>query len=98
VLAAGAGRGILRTPNKCTNPDGVPVAAGARAVHGIPDAELAGAPCWRDIAPRFLAAVEGRRILAYNARFDAGTAAITHDHAGLPAGQALVYETHPNDQ
>jgi hypothetical protein len=26
-------------------------------------------------------------ILAYNAQFDSSTAAITHEHAGLPAGQ-----------
>jgi hypothetical protein len=26
-------------------------------------------------------------VLAYNARFDSGTAAITHEDAGLPAGQ-----------
>ena len=69
------------------NPDGVRVEDGARAVHGITDAELAHAPGWRDIAPEFLAAVEGKQILAYNARFDRDTAGITHEHAGLPAGQ-----------
>jgi hypothetical protein len=69
------------------SPDGVQVEDGARAVHGITDAELAGAPCWRDVAPKFLAAVAGKTILAYNARFDSDTAAITHEHAGLPAGQ-----------
>lgn len=69
------------------SPDGVPVEDGARDVHGISDAELAEAPSWRDVAPKFLAAVDGKQILAYNARFDSDTAAITHKHAGLPAGQ-----------
>ena len=53
----------------------------------LPAPQLAGAPRWRDVTPRFLAAVEGKRILTYNVRFDADTTAITHDHAWLPAGQ-----------
>ena len=84
VIDACAGATLLDT---LISPDGVPVEDGARAVHGITDAELADAPCWRDVAPKFLAAVKGKRILAYNAAFDSDTAAITHEHAGLPAGQ-----------
>jgi hypothetical protein len=84
VIDACTGATLLDT---LINPDGVPIADGARAVHGITDAELANAPCWRDVASQFLAVVGERTILAYNARFDADTAAITHDYAGLPAGQ-----------
>lgn len=49
------------------NPGGVPVHSDARRVHGISDAALAGAPAWAQVAPAFLAAVQGRRIVAYNA-------------------------------
>jgi DNA polymerase III epsilon subunit-like protein len=84
VIDACTGAVLLDT---LISPDGVQVEDGARAVHGITDAELADAPCWRDIAPKFLAAVDGKMILAYNAPFDSDTAAITHEHADLPAGQ-----------
>lgn len=84
VIDACTGETLLDT---LVNPDGVPVEDGARAVHGIGDAELAAAPPWREVAPLFAAAVAGRRILAYNARFDADTTVITHRHAGLPVAQ-----------
>jgi DNA polymerase III epsilon subunit-like protein len=84
VIDAAAGAVLLNT---LISPDGVRVEDGARAVHGITDDELADAPRWRDVFPAFLAAVEGKMILAYNAQFDSSTVAITHEHAGLPAGQ-----------
>ncbi|MFI7467501.1 exonuclease domain-containing protein [Nonomuraea sp. NPDC049646] len=65
------------------NPAGVPVEPGARAVHGICDEDLAGAPRWEEVWPLLAAAVEGRQILAYNAPFDRGRIAATHAHAGL---------------
>lgn len=84
IIDACTGATLLNT---LISPDGVHVEDGARAVHGITDAELTDAPCWRDVAPKFLAAAAGKMILAYNAQFDSDTAAITHEHAGLPAGQ-----------
>jgi DNA polymerase III epsilon subunit-like protein len=81
VIDAATGATLLDT---LISPDGVPVEPGARAVHGISDRELEGAPMWRDVLPRFLEAVGDRRILAYNASFDASTIRITHDHAGRP--------------
>jgi hypothetical protein len=84
VICAATGEVLLDT---LVNPDGVPVEDGARAVHGIDDDSLAGAPRWADVVPDFLAAVDGRRILAYNASFDAGRIAATHAHAGLDAAQ-----------
>lgn len=65
------------------NPGDVPVSAGARAVHGISDDELVLAPSWAAILPAFLAVTAGRRILAYNAAFDADAIAATHQQAGL---------------
>jgi DNA polymerase III epsilon subunit-like protein len=84
VVDAATGAVLLDT---LISPDGIPVEAEARAVHGITDAELAGAPRWREVAPRFLDAVHGKKILAYNASFDSSTTAITHAHAGLPDAQ-----------
>jgi hypothetical protein len=84
VIDAATGAVLLDT---LVSPDGVPVEDGARAVHGITDGQLATAPLWRDVAPQFLAATAGKTILAYNASFDASTTTITHEHAGLPAGQ-----------
>jgi hypothetical protein len=84
VIDAATGRVLLDT---LVNPDGVEVEDGARAVHGISDEELAGAPRWADVAPDFLAVVAGRRILAYNAAFDHGRIAATHAHAGLDTAQ-----------
>ncbi|MER5649675.1 3'-5' exonuclease [Streptosporangium sp. NPDC002524] len=69
--------------NALVNPGGVPVEAGARAVHGITDAALAGAPSWEQVLPDVLAAVGTRRILAYNASFDEKAVRATHAHAGL---------------
>jgi DNA polymerase III epsilon subunit-like protein len=84
VIDAATGQVLLDT---LVNPDGVPVEPGARAVHGISDEELAGAPRWADVVPEFLAAVDGRRILAYNSVFDHSRVRATHAHAGLPMGQ-----------
>ena len=84
VIDAATGQILLDT---LVNPDGVPVEPGARAVHGISDEELADAPRWADVVPDFLAAVDGRRILAFNAPFDHSRIRATHAHAGLPAAQ-----------
>ena len=59
----------------------------ARAVHGFTDDELAAAPCWAEVASRFLTAAGARRILAYNAAFDSSALAATQQHAGLDATQ-----------
>ena len=80
VLDAATGAVLLDT---LVSPDGVPIEVGARAVHGISDADLTGAPRWADVLPAFLAAVDGRRILAYNADFDRGAITATHVRAGL---------------
>jgi DNA polymerase-3 subunit epsilon len=54
-----------------------PVSDGARRVHGIGDDDLARAPTWLEIYPRFCALTEGKRLLAYNAGFDADAVATT---------------------
>lgn len=83
VIDAATGQVLLDT---LVNPDGIGVADGAFAVHRIDDGAL-DAPRWESVLPDFLSAVAGRRILAYNAAFDAGRLAATHAHAGLEAAQ-----------
>jgi len=48
----------------------VPVEDGARAVHGISDEDLAGAPTFARVWPRLRQALIGRRLVIYNAAFD----------------------------
>jgi hypothetical protein len=84
VIDAATGQVLLDT---LVNPDGVQVEDGAFAVHRIDDEALADAPRWESVLPDFLSVTRGRRILAYNAAFDAGRIAATHAHAGLEAAQ-----------
>jgi hypothetical protein len=44
-----------------------PIQPGARAVHGISDADLVDAPVWADVLPELLAVTAGRQVLCYNA-------------------------------
>lgn len=80
VVDAYDGRVLLDT---LVHPEGLGVEPGARAVHGITDAELADAPTWQQVLPDLLAAIGDRRILAYNADFDRRAVATTHANAGL---------------
>jgi hypothetical protein len=84
IVDACTGKTLLDT---LVNPGDVTVSDGARAVNGITDDELAGAPGWVEILPAFLAAVRGRRVLAYNAEFDSSAIAATQHHAGLDSAQ-----------
>jgi DNA polymerase III subunit epsilon len=54
----------------CLVDPGVPVPEDARAVHGISDADLAGAPAFGEIAAGLLAFAGGSIIVAHNASFD----------------------------
>jgi len=47
-----------------------PVTPGAFAVHHISNAQLRGAPSWRDVAPAFERLALGRLLISYNAPFD----------------------------
>lgn len=48
------------------------ISAGARAIHGISDEQLADAPTFEQIEPQLAAMLRGRRIITYNASFDLG--------------------------
>ncbi|WP_067904536.1 3'-5' exonuclease [Nocardia vaccinii] len=49
---------------------GVPIPAAASAVHGLTDADVCGAPRFEAVVPELAAAIRGRRVVIYNARFD----------------------------
>ncbi len=84
VIDAASGKTLLNT---LVNPAGVAVEPGAHAVHGISDEELADAPTWAEVWPRFRRAVRGRTLLAYNSGFDQGVIERTHQRAGLEIGE-----------
>ena len=65
-------RGEVRLREGLLVDPGVPVPEEARAVHGITDEELRGAPRFPEVFPRLLEMLEGRLPVAYNASFDRG--------------------------
>lgn len=48
----------------------VEIPQGAIDVHGISNEMVADAPCWRDIFGHYLSLVRGKKIYAYNAKYD----------------------------
>lgn len=62
---------VARRESLLVNP-GVPVPAESRAVHGITDEELEGAPDFAAVMPQVLELLQGRLPVAYNADFDRG--------------------------
>ena len=62
-----------------------PIEDAARAVHGITDEQLASAPKWPAIYPRLVEALAGKRVLAYNASFDADAIATSFRLRSLEA-------------
>lgn len=51
---------------------GIPIPEESRAIHGITDEELVGAPTFGQALPQILGMLEGRLPVAYNASFDRG--------------------------
>lgn len=75
---------------------GVPIPDESRAIHGITDEELEGAPGFDEIVPRVKELLEGRLPVAYNAGFDRGFLLEEMRRAGALVGSlppALVEET-----
>ncbi len=48
-----------------------PIPAEATAIHGITNARVAGAPAYPDVHPQLEAALRGKTVIAYNAKYDA---------------------------
>ena len=47
-----------------------PIPAGASAVHGLTDADVAAAPAWEAVFARLAAVIDRRVVVVYNADFD----------------------------
>ncbi len=67
VIDAATGEVLLDT---LVDPGAVPIHPDAHAVHGLTDADLAGAPTWPQVHARLAALTATRKVLAYNAAFD----------------------------
>ncbi|WP_432573144.1 3'-5' exonuclease [Kineococcus sp. SYSU DK005] len=80
VLDAATGQVVLNT---LVNPHR-PIAPAAQAVHGISDADVAGAPDLADVWPRLLTVLAGRQVLAWNATYDAQVLTQAAAESGLP--------------
>jgi DNA polymerase III subunit epsilon len=73
-----------------------PMPAGAQAIHGISDTDLAGASPARDVLPEFIEFLgdpRGSVLLAHNASFDAGFLGCELTRAGLPIAPHPVIDT-----
>jgi DNA polymerase III subunit epsilon len=77
----------------CLVDPGVPMPDDARAVHGISDADLAGAPAFEAVAPCLLAMAEGAVIVAHNAQFDISFLEAELGRLGLPRPPAKAADT-----
>ena len=73
-----------------------PMSPGAQAVHGISDADLAGAPVASEVLPRFLAFLgdpHSTAMVAHNASFDAGFLGSELRRAGYQAPRHRIFDT-----
>jgi DNA polymerase III epsilon subunit family exonuclease len=54
----------------CLVDPGMPIPHQAKAIHGISNEDVEGAPSFREVAPALLALASGAIIVAHNVRFD----------------------------
>jgi DNA polymerase III epsilon subunit family exonuclease len=64
---------------------GRPMPATAESIHGISDADLAGAPSWADVHAEVTRQLDGAVLVAHNAAFDVGFLAAEAARLGLPS-------------
>lgn len=70
-IVASDGAALLTTYVRPT----APITPAATAIHGITDALVANAPSWPEVYTQIVEALQGKRIVAYNADFDGGMVA-----------------------
>ncbi len=92
AVVRGMGGQELATFSRRVNPER-PVDPGARAVHGISDAELWAAPRFAEIAPAVRDLLDGAVLVAHNAPFDLGFLAVEWRRLRWPAPVAHVVDT-----
>lgn len=68
-----------------------PISAGARAVHGITDEMVAGAPTFADIGKQLETLLQGRTVVTYNAAFDRDI--LWHEAYRLLSARPVVAES-----
>ena len=81
-VVLGRGGEILSKHGWLINPER-PIPAESTAIHHITDADVAGQPTFKEIAPELLALLEGALPAAYNASFDRGFILAEFGRAGL---------------
>jgi DNA polymerase III epsilon subunit-like protein len=82
VIDTATGKTLLDT---LVNP-GCPIEAGAQAIHGISDADVADAPTWDKVLPKLKRITKDRLVLAYNADYDETVVRVDTRAAGLKLG------------
>ncbi|QDC01553.1 DNA polymerase III subunit epsilon [Mesorhizobium sp. 8] len=83
-----------RTFHHYINPQGRAINPEAQAVHGIGPEQLVGKPTFGDLAEKFLAFIDGAKLVAHNAGFDMGFINAEFARLGHPAvGQERVVDT-----
>jgi DNA polymerase-3 subunit epsilon len=92
AIIRGMGGRELAMFSQRVNPER-PVDPGARAVHGISDAELWAAPRFVEIAPVVRELLEGAVLVAHNAPFDLGFLAAEWRRLRWPAPKVHVVDT-----
>jgi DNA polymerase III epsilon subunit family exonuclease len=91
-IVTGIGRHATARWSTLVRPE-VPMGAGARAIHGISDAELAAASPFVDIAQRVAERVDGRVVLAHNAATDRAFLEAAWARAGVGSSVACWVDT-----
>lgn len=81
-IACFAGGELTNLKHWLVNP-GIPIPEGARNVHGIGDAEVAGAPAFEQIAVELVEVLKGHLPVAYNAAFDRAFLHAELERAGI---------------
>ncbi|THF57038.1 DNA polymerase III subunit epsilon [Ollibium composti] len=83
-----------RTFHHYINPQGRAINPEAQAVHGIGAEQLVGKPTFGDLAEKFLAFIDGAKLVAHNAGFDMGFINAEFARLGHPAvSQERVVDT-----
>lgn len=61
-----------------------PIPLDASRIHGITDDMVKNAPTWGDVEPRVIAALYGKTVIVYHAKFDRHILYNSAERAGLP--------------
>jgi DNA polymerase III subunit epsilon len=77
----------------CLVAPGMPIPWQARAIHGISDEDVEGAPAFREVSGALLELARGAVIVGHNVRFDLSFLDAELLRAGLARGQAETADT-----